>query len=353
MAEDGKKDIWDLAVEERDASKQGEQRGDEDSNIMFVGSQNSGKTSLILRFLEREEPPKPTTALDYTYGRRFRGANTAKDVTHLWELGGGTFLSKLVEVPITRENISTISVVLVLDLSKLDELWNTLEIFVKQIRHRVNQVLSELKPVDANNLKQRAWKKFGEDHPDKELLDPCPIPLAIIGSKYDIFQDFDPEKKKIVCKTLRFIAHTNGTSLHFSSTKSDILIARTKQLISHLAFGTGISRTMSMDYTKPLLVPAGSDALGQIGIPTLSAGDLKTINARKPLELWKQAYIGFFPQVSSQPEVADDPCKDTKYKEPDVDAIRLQKDEELESYRKDCERKAREIARQRGSVLQS
>ena len=25
------------------------------------------------------------------------------------------------------------------------------------------------------------------------------------------------------------------------------------------------SRTMSMDYTKPLLVPAGSDALGQIG----------------------------------------------------------------------------------------
>lgn len=25
------------------------------------------------------------------------------------------------------------------------------------------------------------------------------------------------------------------------------------------------SRTMSMDYTKPLIVPAGSDALGQIG----------------------------------------------------------------------------------------
>ena len=49
---------------------------------------------------------------------------------------------------------------------------------------------------------------------DKDLLDPSLVPLAIIGTKYDIFQDFDPEKKKIICKTLRFVAHTNGASLH-------------------------------------------------------------------------------------------------------------------------------------------
>ena len=29
----------------------------------------------------------------------------AKDVTHIWELGGGTFLSKLAEVPITQDSI--------------------------------------------------------------------------------------------------------------------------------------------------------------------------------------------------------------------------------------------------------
>ena len=49
---------------------------------------------------------------------------------------------------------------------------------------------------------------------DKDLLDPSPVPLAIVGSKYDIFQNFDPEKKKIISKTLRFVAHTNGASLH-------------------------------------------------------------------------------------------------------------------------------------------
>ena len=42
------------------------------------------------------------------------------------------------------------------------------------------------------------------------------IPLAILGTKYDIFQDFEPEKKKIICKTLRFVAHINGASLHVS-----------------------------------------------------------------------------------------------------------------------------------------
>ena len=31
------------------------------------------------------------------------------------------------------------------------------------------------------------------------------------------------------------------------------------------SYSSPYSRTMSMDYTKPLLVPAGTDALGQIG----------------------------------------------------------------------------------------
>ena len=32
-------------------------------------------------------------------------------------------------------------------------------------------------------------------------------------------------------------------------------------------------------------------------------------------------------QVSTQPEIADDPCKDAKYKEATVDSMRAQKDE--------------------------
>ena len=52
---------------------------------------------------------------------------------------------------------------------------------------------------------------------DKDLLDPLPVPLAIVGAKYDLYQDFDPEKKKIISKSLRFMAHIHGASLHVSA----------------------------------------------------------------------------------------------------------------------------------------
>ena len=41
-----------------------------------------GKTTLILKFLEREETPKPTTGLEYTYGRRTRGMNLVGLIHH-------------------------------------------------------------------------------------------------------------------------------------------------------------------------------------------------------------------------------------------------------------------------------
>jgi molybdopterin-guanine dinucleotide biosynthesis protein len=36
----------------------------------YLGSKTSGKTTLIHRFLEREEAAKPTLAMEYTFGRK-------------------------------------------------------------------------------------------------------------------------------------------------------------------------------------------------------------------------------------------------------------------------------------------
>jgi dynein light intermediate chain 2 len=338
------------AVEEdrrRELDLQGREEGE--TSVFLTGSRNAGKTTLILRFLEREEMPKPTTALDYTYGKRSRGANMAKDVTHLWELGGGTSLSALADIPISTHSISRLSLVLVLDLSRPDQLWTCLETFITKLRQRVAAVLAELgasRPGLVQRLRKRAWARFGSDHPDHDLLEPLPVPLAILGSRYDEFQNMEPERKKMVCRTLRFVAHTNGASLYFVSIRSDGLLSRARQLLGHLAFGCAMSRTMSMDYTKPLIVPAGSDALGQIGVPSLPPGDLAKINARNPLGLWKQAYCGFFPQVTEEVE-GGDPCKDANYLEPDIDSIRALKDQELERYRKESARRHRELGRQR------
>ena len=45
--------------------------------LLVVGSKNTGKTTLIHRFLERQEAPKPTLALEYTFGRK-NNQNLAK-----------------------------------------------------------------------------------------------------------------------------------------------------------------------------------------------------------------------------------------------------------------------------------
>ncbi|XP_062509413.1 cytoplasmic dynein 2 light intermediate chain 1-like [Corticium candelabrum] len=344
------KSIWSLAIEERDRLEK-EREGDKatETSIIFVGNKNAGKTTIILRFLEREEPPKPTVALEYTYGRKqARGSSMGKNIAHIWELGGGTSLTKLLDSPINENTIRTISLAIVVDLSRPHELFLTLETLLKELRTRVKKTLAHLSTKDArvvDKMKKAAWKKYGEDHPDRDLLDLFPIPLVILGTKYDIVQDFDSEKRKVICKLLRFIAHTNGATLQFCSVKSSALVSRCNGLISSLVFGTSPSRFIQVDPSKPLLVPAGSDSLGSIGAPLLPSGDISHISAKNPYELWKQSYTGFFPQEMAKPQKLEDPSKDPQFKEPAVDAMRAQKNEELERYRRVAERKAREAAR--------
>ncbi|NXQ09387.1 DC2L1 protein, partial [Vidua macroura] len=187
--------LWDLAiaeVEKRENPDDDDVKPGEvwEKSILFMGNKNGGKTTIILRCLEREDSPKPTLALEYTFGRRSRRHNTPKDVAHFWELGGGTSLVELIRIPITSYNIRSFAVVLVLDLSKPNELWTTMENLLQVTRNHVNKILTKLKktnPEVAAEIKQRTWNNLQRDHPDSALVDPFPIPLVIIGSKYDIF----------------------------------------------------------------------------------------------------------------------------------------------------------------------
>ena len=95
------------------------------------------------------------------------------------------------------------------------------------------------------------------------------------------------------------------------------------------------------------LLPLADDATLStvpVSLPLLSFHVVCSV-CRNPLELWKQAYCGFFPQVqcamcshtilrlSSRPlqvavrEEGGDPCNDTNYLEPDIDSVRALKDE--------------------------
>ena len=206
-----------------------------------------------------------------------------KDLAHLWELGGGTSLIKLVETPITAGAIRTLAVVIVIDLSAPNQLWATLETSLTVVRERINRIMSDFTAKDSRlpqHMKKKAWAKYGDDHPDKDILDPCPVGLAIVGTKYDLFQDFEPEKRKIVCKTIRFVAHVNGASVVFTSDKTESLVHRCRALLANLAFKDAASRSVSTDHSTPLNIPVASDSLSQIGAPPISADDIGKVNAK-------------------------------------------------------------------------
>ncbi|RUS72999.1 hypothetical protein EGW08_019247 [Elysia chlorotica] len=275
--------LWDIAVEQSNLEKEADNAQCEESSIFLVGSKSSGKTSIILRFLDRDEPPKPTVALEYTFGRRAKGHNIAKDVGHIWELGGGTWLSKLMDIPINQNTLLHTTLMLVLDLSSPTELWVTMETLLNAAKTRLEEAIQEAKaddPYIKDKLRKKAWERVGEEHQDKTMMEPFLVPLVIVGSKYDVFQDFDSEKRKIICKTLRFLAHVHGATLQFFSIKQEQMVSRMRGIFSHYLFGTNASKTLQVEHNKPIFVPAGHDLLQQIGTPPLSDGDIGKVQAR-------------------------------------------------------------------------
>ncbi|RKO82962.1 hypothetical protein BDK51DRAFT_11746, partial [Blyttiomyces helicus] len=262
--------------------------------------------------------------LEYTFGRRTRGVNAVKDVTNIWELAGGTFLSDLIQVPITESNVHTSTFVIVLDLSKPSEVLNTLEHFLQKIEARVAAILAGLEARGSRRpraLKAHAWKRFGVDHPDKDSLDPILVPLVIIGSKFDLLKDEEPEKRRVLSKTLRFVAHTRGASLIFVSQKDENISAKCRQILNHHAFRGSPLKGVSFDHNKHIYVMAAGNPPSP---------------PRAPIEA-KQAVLDL-----------------SKYPEQAVDAMRVQKElsdpsplppsraDELETLRRAGERKSKE-----------
>lgn len=348
--------LWELAAAEVRSQESGAGEGDGgesvcERSVFLMGSKSGGKTSILLRCLERDEPPKPTLALEYTFARRARGHNTPKDIAHLWELGGGTSLSDLIQFPITVVSIRSLSVVLVLDLSKPNALWGTMEKLLHAAQTQVEKILSQAQqaPKSKPGGKQQkvahsAARVLPKDYPDRELISPFPVPLLIIGSKYDLFQDFDADKKKVIGKTLRFLAHNYAASLIFTSIKSESLMSKTKSFFSHLAFGLDRGKTVSCDSGKPFIIPAGSDSFSQIGSPPSTDVDITSLHAKNRKDLWKKVYERVFPSESpSEQRELKDPAKDPQYSEAQIDAMRAQKDQELEQYKRNAAKSWKEL----------
>ncbi|XP_059477190.1 cytoplasmic dynein 2 light intermediate chain 1 [Neocloeon triangulifer] len=318
--------LLDMAI--NSSKKRFEEQERDKNTVIFAGTKGGGKSTLINILLDRNELTKPTLAMDYCFGRR-SGRSLWSEVCHIFELGGGTMYTDLLTAPISTANLAHLTLVLVLDLSRPSEIWDTMENITTTVRSLVmTAAQTENK---ASQLKDMAKLRLGENCVDEPFIEPFPIPLVIVGVKYDIFQDFETEKKKVICRCLRFAALSLGASLYFSTTKDSAVVKRIKEDLLHKSFDSHASKNVCQDVSKPLAIPCGIDTVQLIGGP----GTTVTFkNSAIAISRWKQTCLALYPSDNSAPVSLDvDPAKDPNYLEPDVDQLREQKDQELNKYR--------------------
>ena len=275
---------------------------------------------MINSFLDRNEPVRPTLALEYSFARRTNssGQSSQKLVGNLWELGSLANSNQLIDVPIKSHGVRNFSAVIMLNLSEPGELLTDLESALQGLKQSISNNYSdgEIRQFIDKILEQGSIR----EHPDINTLEVMPFTTVIVGGMYDKFENLDPEVKKHVVRFLRSVSHTIGAALVFYSNKVPSLSKTVRDIMNNLSFGSPQNpiRAHKIDYNEPIVISHFSDSWEKIGVLPSNS---------------ERIAITFSSQIqqskSKENKEISDPTKDLNFREPVIDDLRAMKDEEL------------------------
>mmetsp|Transcript_76125 Transcript_76125/g.215282 ORF Transcript_76125/g.215282 Transcript_76125/m.215282 type:complete len:403 (-) Transcript_76125:90-1298(-) len=336
--------------------EQQQQRGSEedvasDATVLFCGMKKSGKTSLIDRFInpakDEKDQPKATVALDYKFARYAAENSPTKITAHLYELGGGDSSDDLIAIPVSPGAVGNLVLAVTLDLSEpagvLAALQKWLELLRNQLQKCYSSMAKEVGGEKRVEALKSARKADYENHADKGQLNVFPVNLMIFCCKFDTFvSETDPEKRKHLCRALRYTAHTNGASLVFTSLKEKGSMNAVRGLLRQTLFGVAAKPKDLQDQlepSKPICVVAGKDSLQGIGAPS---------GAPSTEQGWHAFIASIFPEAQTMQKGGEKKGDGelvseelSKYAETGVDGMVEQRLEELQQYRRQVERNQR------------
>ncbi|XP_011309825.1 cytoplasmic dynein 2 light intermediate chain 1 [Fopius arisanus] len=308
-----------MSIDE-ERKKKNDMEESRERSIIIIGSKRVGKTTMVYRFLEKDETAKPTIAMDYSYGRK-AGKSLMRDIVHIWEIGHLT--SSLISAAVTGASLTHsphhITLMVILDLTSPSTLWSTLEESLAAARSAMKMSLTQQ---IIEEMKQRRIKEF-HNYTEKQI-DLFPMKLCIVGGKYDEFKDYDLGKKQMIGKTLRAVACNLGADLQYYSSKDSGLVRKMKDLLSWHGFSNHPMKGICSDLDKALLIPAGTDSFTAI--------DLKysATHSTSILETIKQGYLVEFPTRVGDSDVdLEDPANDPNFNEAIIDRLKSQREEEI------------------------
>lgn len=289
---------------------------------------------MINSFLDKNEPVRPTLALEYSFARRTNssGQSSQKLIGNIWELGSLANSSQLIDVPIKSHGLRFFSAVIMLNLSEPGELSTDLESALQGLKQSFSNNYSdgEIRQLKDEILEQGSFK----EHADINTLEVMPCTTIIVGGMYDKFENLDPEVKKHVVRFLRSVSHTLGAALVFYSTKVPLLSKTVRDIMNNLSFASPQNpiRVHKTDYNEPILISQLSDSWEKIGVlPSNSERIAITYSSQIQQSKSKE-----------NKEIADvDPTKDPNFREQVIDDLRAMKDEELFRLIKNSEMKVK------------
>ena len=287
---------------------------------------------------------KPTSVLEYTYGRKKdRFMDVVRSVAHTWELGGGLANEKLLSHPLNADSLSTAIAVVVVDLSKPNDCIALAQRWLEVLRQRVHEIKRVNGNAKSSSMDDEAWA----EHEDLQTTSSVGLPVIIVGTKFDVFDSSESEVRKTLCRALRFLAHSNRASLCFTASTNEQSVLRFRHLINHYAFRAQRKALASVDHNKCMVVASGCDHFADIGSAPTIKGDATTAS-NDPMDKWAAACAHYFgpPEL---PETTGGAADDEDFEgsfpaEPTVDAKRIQKNEELQKLRETMRQRAKEHA---------
>ena len=349
---DPTKDLWqNIARNVKDANVE-----QTETNLVIVGASGSGKTTLLHRIYSSfqstsagsgSKKVKPTTALDYSFARR--SERNVAQVAHFWEIAQGTQFSQLLDIVVTPENVHAVVAAVVVDASEegLPVAWETATYWLKQIDRRVSEIAERMKAKGSttpDKIIARAQKTVGMNHPDLKRMRLSGLPTVLVVNKIDAFRG-DTQQLKLLCRSMRYLAHLYGAHVIFTSEPESV---KWRALMNHILFQAPFDiKYLQTDPERScVLLTVDRDSFVDIGDPNVSrlgngGGSGSTGDAE--LDRWKAPFDEAFPprKLNEDDKVREDPfirrLYDTSeggFGEPAIDALRKQKDEELEQYRK-------------------
>lgn len=130
-------------------------------------------------------------------------------------------------------------------------------------------------------------------HEDRDRLNIPPVPVSIIGAKFDAYANaHEPVVKKQLCMAMRFLAHSNGCDLVFASVKEKVPSQLYRSLLMAHLFDLPSKGQIDVNPANALNVRAGQDSLSRIDEPE-GAGQRQASMDR----LWQEVIERLFPRT--------------------------------------------------------